>query len=84
MAATCRLAQVFRDNCNFGGRRTNTLRLKQETLAPVSQTASNGISQSLTHTETVLSSNTDFKHSIHWTLSQFPVQFFVDTQVVFV
>ena len=64
MAAMSRLGHSFRDDCMFGGRRTNTFGLKQEALAPVQQTASNGIPQTVTRTKTFLSSTTEFKHSV--------------------
>ena len=64
----------FRDDCNFGGRRTITLGLEQETFAPVSQRTSYGISQTVTRTKTLLSSSTEFKHSVCWGLFEFPAQ----------
>ena len=47
LAARSRWEHGFRDDCIFGGRRTKTLGIKEETLTPVSQTASNGISQTV-------------------------------------
>ena len=64
MAAKSRLDHGFKDDCNFVGRRTNTLGLKEETLAPVSRTASNGIAQAVTPTKALLSSTTEYKHSV--------------------
>ena len=74
LAARSRLDQGFRDDCIFGGRRTNNLGLKQETLAPVSQTAYNGISQTVNRMRTFLSSTTEIKRSVCWRPFELPAQ----------